>query len=297
MNYLDRVQRGVDFIEARLDEPIELAEIAEVAGLSQWHFQRIFRGLTSETLKTYVRSRRMAVALERLVTTDLRVLDIAVAAGFESQEAFARAFKKAFGMTPSEYRQIGRKNLFPRKVQFDRDYLRHVRGSVSLSPQVERRPGARLVGLRTLFYSVDSDKNNIADRLPPLWADFGARIHEIPHRVEGLGYGVIRPTRADSDQLEYVAAIEVSEVGAVPDGMVQLELAADDYATFEHRGNPDELDRTVNYIYSSWLPRSKKWHTQGPDLEIYGSAYLAGSKESVMHYAIPIGDKAPPLPK
>ncbi|HEX2736449.1 MAG TPA: AraC family transcriptional regulator [Polyangiaceae bacterium] len=115
--YLERIQRGVEYIEARLHEDLEVGLVAKEAGLSQWHFQRIFKSLTGETLKTYVRSRRFAKSLELLASTQLRVLDIAVLSDFESQEAFARAFKKAFGMTAQHYRKLGRKNLFLKKPQ------------------------------------------------------------------------------------------------------------------------------------------------------------------------------------
>lgn len=99
--YLDRIQQGVDYIESRLEEDIALADVAKAAGLSQWHFQRMFRALTGETLKTYIRSRRLANSLDRLLSTRLRILDIALLAGFESQESFARAFKQSFGVTRS----------------------------------------------------------------------------------------------------------------------------------------------------------------------------------------------------
>ncbi|HEX4477609.1 MAG TPA: AraC family transcriptional regulator [Polyangiaceae bacterium] len=154
---MERIQRGVDYIETRLDEDIPLSAVAKVAGISQWHFQRIFKALTGETLKTYIRSRRLAGSFERLLTTKLRILDIALSAGFESQEAFARAFKKAFGVTPQQYRRIGDKSLFLKKVQFDADYLRHINENLSLTPEIYEQPAMTLVGLRTLFFSVDSE--------------------------------------------------------------------------------------------------------------------------------------------
>ncbi|MEO8902371.1 MAG: AraC family transcriptional regulator [Polyangiaceae bacterium] len=178
--YLEQIQRGVDFIETRLDEDIQLPHVARVAGISQWHFQRIFKALTGETLKTYVRSRRLANSLDRLLTTQLRVLDIALVAGFESQESFARAFKKAFGLTPQEYRRLGDKSLFLKKVQFDADYLRHINQNVSLAPELYVQPRMTLVGMRTLFFSVDSEKNKLpADGIGTgvLWTHHGAHTH------------------------------------------------------------------------------------------------------------------------
>ncbi len=286
--YLEQLQRGVNFIEARLDEDIQLASVARVAGISRWHFQRIFKAFTGETLKTYVRSRRLANSLDRLLTTQLRVLDIALLAGFESQESFARAFKKAFGLTPQEYRRLGDKSLFLKKVELNAEYLRHINQNVSLTPELYVQPRMTLVGLRTLFFSVDSEKNNIAEQLFPLWQNFTPRLAEIAHRVPGLCYGVVRQEQADSERLEYHAAIEVTELSPLPEGMVALELPEASYAKFAHRGPASEVDHTVNYIYSTWLAQSGKRHSYGPDLEFYGADYDPSAANSVLHYAIPI---------
>ena len=93
MNYLKQVQKGIDYIKANLDFDLALAQVAQEAGISQWHFQRIFKALTNETLKTYIRSRRLANALDKLHLTQNKIIDIALCAGYESQESFTRAFK------------------------------------------------------------------------------------------------------------------------------------------------------------------------------------------------------------
>jgi AraC family transcriptional regulator len=289
-DYLERVQRGVDFIETRLDEDVPLTEVASAAGLSQWHFQRIFKALTGETLKAYIRSRRLAASLDRLLGTRLRVLDIALLAGFESQEAFARAFRGAFGVTPQQYRRLGKKKLLMTKPHFDPEYLRHIHRNVSLAPEIAVRPAMCLVGLRTSFFGVDSEKNNVAEQLPPLWAAFLPRMPEIPARVAGVGYGVIREERPDDDRLEYHAASEVTRGAgsAAPEGMVALEMPEATYARFTHRGPAKNLDHTVSYVYSTWLAQSGWRHAGGADLEIYGPAYRPSGDDSVIDYAIPV---------
>ncbi len=286
--YLERVQQGVDYIETRLDEDVDLADVARAAGVSQWHFQRLFKALTGETLKTYIRSRRLAGSLERLLTTDLRVLDIAIFAGFESQEAFARAFKLAFGLTPQKYRSLRNKSLFLKKPRFDAEYLTHIHQNISLVPEIYEQPRLLLVGLRTLFFSVDSEKNNVGQLLPPLWSAFVPRLGEIENRIPGVCYGVVRQERAEDERLEYHAAIAVTEVAALPEGMALIEIPAAKYARFEHRGPARKLDHTVNYAYATWLSQSKHRHSYGPDLEFYGERWHAASSDSVMHYAMPI---------
>jgi len=286
--YLERIQRGVDYIETKLDQDVALSDVAKVAGVSQWHFQRLFKALTGETLKTYIRSRRLAASLERLLSTELRVLDIAMLAGFESQEAFARAFKQAFGLTPQQYRGMRDKSLFLKKPRFDEEYLQQLTRNDALTPEVYEQKPLLLVGLRTLFFSVDSEKNNIGEQLPPLWGSFISRLGEIQNRVPGVCYGVVRQEQADSERLEYHAAIEVTAIAALPEGMSSLQVPAGTYARFEHRGPAPRIDHTVSYAYATWLPQSGRRHTYAPDLEIYGAGYHPTNDDSVFHYAIPI---------
>ena len=288
--YLERIQRGVDFIEQRLDSDFSLAEVARAGGLSQWHFQRLFKSLTGETLKSYVRARRLALSLDRLLKTEQRILDIALLAGFESQEAYARAFRAAFGLSPTEYRRIGKRSLFIRKLELDSLTLEHLASYVSLEPEFADRPALRLVGLRTELFGPDSEKNNIGECLPALWEAFLARLPQLEHTVPGVCYGAVRQLHEDSDLLVYDAAIEVTSQQAVPEGMVCLEVPRATYVRFEHRGLPQGIDRTVSYAYATWLARSSYRHTGGPDLEIYGAGYQAASEASVIHYAIPVAD-------
>lgn len=288
MKYLEKIQAGIEFIESNLGYKISSHEVSQKAGISQWHFQRIFKALTNETLKAYIRSRRLANALEKLLITNQRILDIAIDAGFESQESFTRAFKNSFNMTPNEARKIGNKNLFLKKVKFDSAYLKHINKNISLTPEIYIQKEMCFIGMKTQFYSVDSEKNNIADKLPSLWNEFLPRMADIEDKISGVAYGVIQQTIEKTDLLEYYAAVEVSQTSNIPVGMVSLEIPESKYAKFIHKGDPANINNTVNYIYSSWLMQSNKRHTYSSDLEIYGSEYIPNSDESIINYAIPI---------
>ena len=284
--YLDRVQRGIDFVEAHLEVDFELQDVARAAGLSCWHFQRIFKALTQETLKTYIRSRRFSRALGLLKDTDLSVLDIALACGFETHESFTRAFKACFRITPNHYRQAGHVQQFVKKAQFDANYLRHVQHQVSLEPEVAQRPALRLVGLQTVIFGVGSAKNNVSKKLPPLWSAFLSRLTEVADAVPGCCYGVISPMTDGSGRLQYLAGIEVRHDAVVPAGMTVIQLPSARQARFTHRGPVQQLDHTVNYIYGNWLLTSGHTARDQCDLEIYGPQYGDGGIDSVMHYAI-----------
>lgn len=288
MDYLQQIQRGIDYIEANLDGDIATGDVARHAGISHWHFQRIFKALTNETLKTYIRSRRMAGAVEALTGSESRIIDIALSAGFETQESFTRAFKIAFGVTPAAYRKCGGRLQFVRKIRFDPEYLTHINQKVSLQPRIYQQREMRLVGLHTRYFGVDSEKNNVSQKLPALWRQFLDRMHEIPNLVEGTGYGLIRQTAEQTDELDYFAVIEVQGSAPLPKGMVELTLPAAQYALFQHRGHETQLDRTVSYIYSTWLAQSGMHHTYAADLEIYGPEYVAAAEDSMIYYAIPV---------
>jgi AraC family transcriptional regulator len=288
MDYLAHVQRGVDYIEANLDRALSPAEVAAHAGISAWHYQRIFKALTRETLMTYIRSRRFANALELLATTDTRILEVALGAGFESQASFTRAFKKAFAVTPASYRRRHRALPFLRKVRFDAAYLAHLRANVALEPELWARPATAMVGMRTRFFGAESEKNNLGTKIPPLWAAFLPRMAEVPDRRPGTGFGVVRQLPEDPEELTYDAAVEVIGDAALPAGNSSRTMPAATYAAFAHRGPVAELDRTVNYIYGSWLLGSGMRHTDGCDLEVYGAGYVPDSDASVIHYAIPV---------
>jgi AraC family transcriptional regulator len=288
MKYLEQVQRGIDFIEAHLASDLETSEVAQHAGISHWHFQRIFKALTHETLKSYIRSRRLAVALDALLSTEQRIIEIALEAGFQSQESFTRAFKLSFGTTPAGYRRQGTRHQFLRRPSLDAAYLHHLYDKLSLEPELCEQPELLLIGMRTHFFGVESDKNNLAQKLPALWGAFLPRLGEVQATVPGCCYGIVRPRHEHAAQLEYFAGIAVHREAAVPPGMLMLRVPGGRYAKFTHRGHVNQIDHTVNYAYGSWLPRSGLRHSYAADIEFYGAGYHPTADTSVVHYAVPV---------
>ena len=288
MNYLRQVQSGIDFIESKLESNITPMDVACQAGISRWHFQRIFKALTNETLQEYIRSRRLANSLDLLFNTNLRILDIALIAGYENQESYTRAFRKSFDITPSAYRQMKKHSMFLKKLEIDEDYIRHIQTNVTLEPSIKEQSERQIFGLRTTFYSIDSEKNNIAQKIPTLWKNFLPRLAEIPNALDNVCYGALYRVSNEDELLNYMAGVEVRKLESIPEGMEVLVLPKHDYARFEHRGKVTQLDNTVNYIYSNWLLKSEYKHAYSPDIEVYGSNYHPTSKHSVIHYEIPI---------
>lgn len=100
----DIVDGLVVWIQGNLDNRLTIDAIADRAGYSKWHLQRIFYQTTRQTLGAYIRDRRLASAADGLKNTGEFMISIAINCGYGSQQSFIRAFKKKYGVTPSEYR-------------------------------------------------------------------------------------------------------------------------------------------------------------------------------------------------
>ena len=106
-NQKHTVRKVIDYIEEHLEEKLNLEQIAEHAGYSRFHLNRIFMEETGGTIHKYVQERRLTMAAEKLVDTDMDITQIAYDAGYQSQQAFSLAFKQVYLCPPGAYRKRG----------------------------------------------------------------------------------------------------------------------------------------------------------------------------------------------
>ncbi len=100
----DLITKVRDFIEDNLERDISLDEVADFAGYSKYHLNRLFTEAMDCTIHKYIQTRRLDVAARQLVVTDRRIIDIALEAGYGSQQAFTLAFRKVYLISPQQYR-------------------------------------------------------------------------------------------------------------------------------------------------------------------------------------------------
>lgn len=291
MDHLEQIQRAVDFIEDHLNGDLNVDVIAKVAGFSRWHFQTVFSAAVGDSLKEYIRTRRLTKAMSELAT-DKRILDIALDAGFESQESFTRAFKSMFGSTPGECRKAGINSLHLKKIRITIEYLDHLYGGINMEPFYRSMPEMKIVGCRGKFISVLSpDKNNMVV-IPALWQNFMPRVHEIKNAKSPVNLGVCYEVPAGegsrADECMYMAATEVTSFEDVPAGMESFTIPAGEYAVFTHKGALENFEHTMNYIYGSWLPKSGKKLRHAPDMELYDQRFKLNEADSEIDVYIPV---------
>ena len=100
MHAWEAIQKTLDYIEDHIGEDISIEELAKLAALSQFYYQRLFSRLVNEPVREYIKLRRLARAVEVLQNKQKRIIDIALDYGFGSHETFTRAFKETYGITP-----------------------------------------------------------------------------------------------------------------------------------------------------------------------------------------------------
>lgn len=109
MDFITSIQKAIDYIEDNIFDNLEYHLIAKQACMSSYHFQRVFSLVCNCTLGEYIRNRRLTLAGSELLTTDHKIIDIALKHGYDSHESFSRAFTRFYGMAPSVARN--RKSL------------------------------------------------------------------------------------------------------------------------------------------------------------------------------------------
>lgn len=113
---IEAVSRAVDFIEANLEQKIDLNTVARAANYSRYHLHRIFYHTVGITIHDYILRRRLTEAAKLLIFSQRRVLDIAVISGYETQQAFTSAFKAMYKQPPHQFRRNGA--FYPLQLRF-----------------------------------------------------------------------------------------------------------------------------------------------------------------------------------
>ena len=283
-----RLLRTIDYIEARLTEPLPLVQLAGTIGLSPYHFSRMFRAIVGESVTSYVRRRRLTEAARRLIACDDRVIELAVTYGFDSQAAFSRAFKRQFGVPPGQYRKCGRPMPWNYRAALTADDLKLDEEFRAMEPKIVTMPAFKAVGM------ADEFNRDTAANIKALWQRFHGRFTEIKNVVGDHAYGMC--LGADDDSFTYMAALEVSSLDDIPEGMTARDVAAQTYAVFTVKLEAKEpihveMGRPMRYIWSTWLPNSGYEFAKAPDFEYYDHRFDAKTLTGEVDICIPICPK------
>lgn len=280
---MQRFFKSIEYIEAHLHEKISVHDIAAASHYSTYHYSRVFKALVGDTPKEYLRKRRLTLAAKRLLTEDVGILELAIESQFDSQEAFTRAFKALFDMTPAQYRKINEPFRLLYKNPFNEQDMDYLQNRVSMEPEIIEHPAMKIVGIATQY-----DDGDLS--LPKLWSTFRPYRESIPNRVGKDFFGIYESYEESEDETRfvYICSAQVSNFEEVPEGMITRELEAQTYARFTHTGPIANLENTLRYIWGSWLPKSNYEYADKPDFELLPAGFNDADPENVIYLNIPV---------
>jgi AraC family transcriptional regulator len=273
-DYKQRLLRVLVHIQQQLDRPLSLEELARLAHFSPFHFHRVFKGMLGESVQSHLRRLRLERSAARLKSGDWPVTRIALDSGFETPEAFTRAFKAMFGASPSRYRARRRP---PRPPQgrpaasgihyHETSRLRNFKaaqfGGKDMKVTIQTMPSRRVAFVHQVGPYSDCST---------AWDILGAFLgKEGLLGGDSLFIGICHddPEVTPPDRIRYDACVTVDDE-FVSQGEIGVQtIPGGEYAVATHFGSYETLGESYARLLGQWLPRSGRELRATPGFEIY----------------------------
>ncbi|QCK87187.1 AraC family transcriptional regulator [Phreatobacter aquaticus] len=257
------VEKAVWFIESHLAAPVVLDDVARHCQVSPFHLTRAFAAVTGRSLMRYMRARRLSEAARTLADGAPDILQVALEAGYGSHEAFSRAFRDQFSLTPEAVRNQSDVNPL--------SLVEPITMTLTLvddlaSPRIEVGAPMLLAGHVERFHC-----EAIAG-LPALWERLNAHMGSIDGQIGKVAYGACFNTD-DAGNFDYMAGVAVADFDDLPAEFGRLRVPASTYAVFARGDHIAGIRGVFAAIWERWLPESGREVADAPVLERYGAEF------------------------
>jgi AraC family transcriptional regulator len=281
----DRLADLLVWVEQNLDRPLTLESIAAQAGLSPYHFSRLFSARMGRGVMMHVRGRRLIKAAQRLAADPtVRLIDLAFDCGFESQEAFTRAFGRVFGVAPGRFRQGFA--VTPIEGQYPMTMPDEADVSVVQLPDLARLAAFTVAGVASRFN--EGSKANI----PQLWSRLVGALPLNGQDPSWTTYGVVWGVDAAEGSFDYMAGVKVVPGASLPVGFTTIDIPAADYAVFRItlNGGPvhPQVKAAMGRIWGELVPAAGLKVAQSPDFELYDGEFAPDRPGAVIDFHLPV---------
>jgi AraC family transcriptional regulator len=297
LDYVERVNRAIDFVLQNLDQPLKLEVVAKAACFSPFHFHRIFRLMVGESLNEFVKRVRLERALTLMsrrnwaTRTQQSLTDIAFACGFGSSADFSRCFNQLYGVPPSQFDveafRVKRREEWQMAVTDpkQRNLLDKLKAGVNpdgFEARLRRLRPRSVAYIRVQDSFRDGGVSGAARRLVD-WADARGLADG-----QWLGYMWDDPEIVPHEKCRYDVGVEVPE--ATRNGEVGLiKFPEMQVVEVEVRGGIDLELRALDWLFGTWLPKSGFVPTEQPCFEAWnGRPFAHGTEHFELCLQIPI---------
>lgn len=260
--YEARIERVTAYIHEHMDEPLDLDRLADVACLSRFHWHRIYRAVSGETVVQTLKRVRLSRAGFDLSRTDKPLTEIAKRSGYPNVRSFTRAFKGAYGVPPGEYRRAGGHNHFANAIK---DAKNAMNTNTKLDYPVEIKALDRRVVAGVMHKGSYFEINQTFETL---YGTLGAR--GAMDAVKGMvGIYYDDPMATPESELRSCAGVFIDEDFDCTPPLERQVLEAGPHATLLHKGPYSDLPAAYDWFYSVWLKDNGHTLRPQPPFEVY----------------------------
>ena len=262
MEWVERLNQSINYIEGHLTGEIEAEQLARIACCSSYHFQRMFTYMAGVTLAEYIRRRKMSLAAVDLQGGNARIIDIAEKYGYQSPTAFNRAFQAIHGVAPSSVKEEGVsvKSYPPITFQIT------VKGVEEMNYRIETKEDFRIIGVSAPLHQ-EIEKN--FSIVPQMWVDAAANgtIQRLAGKMDTPPLGLLGVSACgDAEQWKYLLAVSTTKE---KEDFEEYIVPASTWAIFPGEGTNQSVQYLEQRIVTEWLPTSGYEYANAPDIEVY----------------------------
>ena len=279
MDFLSRMNRVADYIEAHLTDDMDYSELADIVYCSVYQFGRIFSYVVGISLSEYVRRRRLSQAAFELQSGSGKVIDVALRYSYNSPDAFTRAFSAMHGITPREACTLGVKlKLYPRIT-----FHISIKGDADMEYRIEEKGAVQCVGVVKNFgrVTVNKDAEQWTQERPDVWKFWDYFLDEGENIIIRDKYKLYRKpfwqvgmdvVSENGETIVHIGA-QARENEEYTE-LTRFEIPAHKWAVFTCKGTLNQkvhpVTKTMARVLTEWLPSSGFEIIKGISLETYG---------------------------
>ena len=263
MEWIERLNKTISYMEEHLTEEISYDELARMACCSTYHFQRMFAYIAGIPLSEYIRRRRMSLAAVDLQSGEGKIIDIGMKYGYSSPTAFNRAFQSVHGIAPS----IAQKGGTPIKSYPPISFKIAVKGGEELNYRTEEKASFRIIGVSQPL-DKEIEKNFMV--VPQMWqkAATDGTLNKIIPLMNQQPMGVLGVS-ACNDKEEWKYFIAVSSSSEIDNSLEEYVVPGCTWAIFSGTGTNRSIQEFEQRVVTEWLPTSGYEFADAPDVEVY----------------------------
>lgn len=244
-------------IQSNLDKKPNLEELAQIAFFSPFHFHRIFKAFTGESIFKYIRRLKLERAASELKYSDKLINLIAIKAGYENTESFSRVFKTQFKKSPMEFRKHSKKEL--------ENSIGHLS-----KPRKPKELNIELIDITNTKHLICLRHIGNYNDVGQTWDSLKKWVYKNQYKIKStLGISYDNPKITEEDKIRYDACVELEKNVDLGSKMHRKKIRNGKYAVVTIKGEYESLNTAYEYFYVKWLEKNRFELRNEPSFEVY----------------------------